>query len=294
MAAGAGALAAVALPGNRIGLGAVLVALAVAGAVAGAGKGFGSRYHKALAGLALALSAVAVLRAAGWLVALDLVAALALASLAAADGRSWRGLAAGLAAVLWRLVPAPAFVAWCSGLRLRDGAVRRALPAVRGLALGCALAVVFGALFASADRAFARLADEVLTPGIDLGLLPARVAAFVLVTAVAGALVLVALRPSAAQERSEPFGRAARATEWTVAVAVLDALFLAFVAIQLTVLFGGHDHVLRTDGLTYAQYAREGFAHLLAVALLTLAVIAAAVHGAGAQEGRGRPSSRRC
>jgi len=227
-AAGAGALAAVALPGNRIGLGAVLVALAVSGAAVGAVGVAGSRYRKALAGLALALTAVAVLRAAGWLVVTDLVAALSLASLAAADRRSWRGVAAGLTAILWRLPSAPAFVAWCSGLRPRDGVVGRALPAVRGLALGCALAVVFGALFASADRAFARLADEVLTPEIDLGLLPARVATFLLVTAVAGALVLVALAPSADRGRSEPFRRA-RAAEWLVAVTVLDALFLAFV-----------------------------------------------------------------
>lgn len=67
-----------------------------------------------------------------------------------------------------------------------------------------------------------------------------------------------------------------------------------FAAIQLTVLFGGHDHVLRTEGLTYAEYARGGFAQLLAVALLTLAVIAAAVRGAGRRKDAGRPSSRRC
>ncbi len=33
-------------------------------------------------------------------------------------------------------------------------------------------------------------------------------------------------------------------------LAVLDALFIAFVAVQATVLFGGHAHVLETEGLT--------------------------------------------
>ena len=54
---------------------------------------------------------------------------------------------------------------------------------------------------------------------------------------------------------------------------VLDALFLAFVAVQVTVLFGGNDYVLRTAGLTYAEYAREGFWQLIAAGTLTLGVV---------------------
>ena len=54
------------------------------------------------------------------------------------------------------------------------------------------------------------------------------------------------------------------------------ALFAAFVALQFATLFGGQGHVLDTAGLTYAEYARSGFAQLLAVAALTFAVIGAA------------------
>ncbi len=42
-------------------------------------------------------------------------------------------------------------------------------------------------------------------------------------------------------------------------------------------LYGKDDHVLHTAGLTYAEYAREGFAQLLVAAALTLAVAAAAL-----------------
>ena len=62
------------------------------------------------------------------------------------------------------------------------------------------------------------------------------------------------------------------------------ALLGAFVALQLATLFGGERHVLDTAGLTYAEYARSGFAQLLVVAALTLAVVAAAhrwARGAG-------------
>jgi hypothetical protein len=61
---------------------------------------------------------------------------------------------------------------------------------------------------------------------------------------------------------------------------VLDALFASFVAVQLTVLFGGRRHVLSTAGLTYAQYARQGFWQLLAVTALTLALVAVAIRKA--------------
>ncbi len=45
-------------------------------------------------------------------------------------------------------------------------------------------------------------------------------------------------------------------------------------AIQFATLFGGDRHVLETAHLTYAQYARSGFGQLLAVAALTLVVVA--------------------
>jgi hypothetical protein len=65
-------------------------------------------------------------------------------------------------------------------------------------------------------------------------------------------------------------------TEWGIALGLLDVLFLGFVILQVTVLFAGHDHVLRTAGLTYAEYARQGFFQLLVAGGLALAVVAGA------------------
>ena len=83
-----------------------------------------------------------------------------------------------------------------------------------------------------------------------------------LVAGLAGALVLTAAAPAVAGPRrgAPRLGR----TEWRIALVALDALFAAFVVLQLTTLFGGDEHVLRTAGLTYAEYAREGFAQLMA------------------------------
>ncbi|MBA2384669.1 MAG: DUF4173 domain-containing protein [Actinobacteria bacterium] len=60
-------------------------------------------------------------------------------------------------------------------------------------------------------------------------------------------------------------------------LALLDLLFLAFVAVQFAVLFGGHDRVVETAGLTYADYARSGFWQLLAATVLTFAVVGGAL-----------------
>jgi hypothetical protein len=57
------------------------------------------------------------------------------------------------------------------------------------------------------------------------------------------------------------------------ALVMLDALFALFVIVQITVLFGGREHVLETSGLTFAEYARSGFFQLVAVAVLTLVVL---------------------
>jgi hypothetical protein len=58
--------------------------------------------------------------------------------------------------------------------------------------------------------------------------------------------------------------------------------------VQLAVLFGGHRHVLTTQGLSYAEYARQGFWELLVVTVLTLGVVAAATRYAPRETPRDR------
>jgi Domain of unknown function (DUF4153) len=62
-------------------------------------------------------------------------------------------------------------------------------------------------------------------------------------------------------------------TEVAIVVGALDALFVAFVAVQARYLFGGSDVVLAHAHLTYAQYARHGFFSLLAATALVVPVV---------------------
>jgi uncharacterized protein DUF4153 len=150
---------------------------------------------------------------------------------------------------------------------------------LRGSALGAVLLLPFALLFLSADAAFAGFAGDLPLPsGASL---PGRIWTLGLV--LAGALGL-GLAPRVERVPGESrMRRRLSFAEWAIPLALLDALFLAFVIVQLAVLFGGHDRVLRTTGLTYAEYARSGFWQLLAVAAMTFAMIGvvwklAAVH----------------
>ena len=283
----AGALAAIALPGNRLGLGMVLVAWLAIAAVAISGTLPRSRYTALSLLLAAALAAMAVLRDASWLLWVDLIAAAIVVVAAAVDARTWPALVRSQFTWARKLVPALPAVAWFSGVRPGPDTRRRAMPVLRGLALGWVLVLVFGALFASADEAFAQLTDGVLTPDVDLGLFPARVGAGIATVAVCGAVVLAALAPVGAKAAARAEGR--WSAEWLIALGLLNALFAAFLAVQVQVLFGGNEHVLDTAGLTYAQYAREGFYQLLVVAFLVLVVVAVAGRRRGERTGR-RPT----
>jgi two-component system, OmpR family, sensor histidine kinase BaeS len=155
-------------------------------------------------------------------------------------------------------------------------------PRVLVTAFWSALAVlVFGLLFVSADAVVASWVDAVL-PDLTLDSLVLR--AFVAV-AVAGptlAAAYLALNPPNVQVlASGRVRQTAHRFEWLVPVLLVDAVFLLFVAAQLSVLFGGHGYVQRTTGLTYAEYVHQGFGQLTVATLLTLLVVWAGSHWAG-------------
>lgn len=227
---------------------------------------------------------------------LDLCAAAGLGSLAMHGGSTWRDVFAGGLAVLTKLYRslAPVVRPLARWVRPTDGFAQG--PLLRGSAIGIALIGVFGVLFASADPAFARFAEDVLVPSWDLGLVPFRVAAFLMVVGFTGAYSIVATSPAEARTGSRwaalwaPAKEARRLQrpEWIVPLVSINAVFLAFLSVQVTVLFGGEQHVVRTTGLTYAEYARSGFFQLVTIAALVLVVVAAAVHLTKPAPGRDR------
>jgi hypothetical protein len=225
--------------------------------------------------LAVALSATAAARDALWVVVPALLLAIAVGSYGTAGGRSWAEVLCGGVAVL----PAGALMLpWTA--RGAYGAAtsgrRNTWPIIRTGLIAAGLIAVFGALFVGADAAFGSLAEG-LVPEVSPGtvIVHGFAGGVTLVLACAGAFLGQAPPPlhMLVPERAKPAGR----WSWAVPIAALDLLFLVFCAIQAGVfLADDKDELLRSTGLTYAEYARQGFFQLVVVTVLVLAVVAVA------------------
>ena len=235
-------------------------------------------------GLTCALLAVPALLAAQWLGVLCIMAAWVVGWCTLVGGHTWTAVFMG-PLLPWVM---PSRVAgWVSRARsdlVPAGPNKPTLPkagrAVLVVSITVVLLLVFGGLFAAADPAFAHVIGSLL-PALDVGEAIARVVVFgvVLAFVLAGAyLMAFAARLDAMAPKPM---RALPRWEWALPLGVLDALFVSFVVVQATILFGGHRHVLETEGLTYAEYARQGFWQLLWVSGLTLLVLAGVVRVAG-------------
>jgi hypothetical protein len=274
LALAAGAAAAALLPNAGPGIGLFAVGLLVAAAALPTLRGRLGRHEIGYGMTATLLLAVVVLRDAEWLVALCILGTLATASYALCRGRTI--LATLLAAMSLPLAGLRALPWIGRGFSTHLPARGRGWgPSTRTFLTSIGLLVVFGALFASADAVFAAY-----LPTVDLADIPQRVVVAVLFTGLGLAAAFLATAPPRWDVLAPGPARPVRTAEWVVPISVLSGLFVTFVAVQVSVLLGGDDYVLRTAGLTYAEHARSGFGQLVAVTLLTLAVVAAAVRWA--------------
>ncbi|WP_239319672.1 DUF4153 domain-containing protein [Planomonospora parontospora] len=282
-----GLLAAVALPYSSVGVGLVLVAAAMGAAVLPVARKRITPWSAAMGLVAYGLISVAVFRDADWLVGLLLLAGFGMAALALSGaGRGWLGVARGGISVVLGLLPVPWFLAAPLKGPVKGMATRRVLPTLVGLGLTAVLLGIFGALFASADAVFARTVERLLFSQDWAETLPLRVLVFAVFAAVVAAAVLVGLRPVVEPQAQGLRLRVGRGL-WVTPLAALNLLFGAFVAMQLTALFGDAGWVVATTDLTYAEYARSGFFQLVVVSVFVLAIVAIA-SGAVETEGRER------
>jgi Domain of unknown function (DUF4173) len=190
-------------------------------------------------------------------------------------------------------------------LRNLGASGRRAVPVARGILIAVPIVAGFGLLLTSADAVFARVVGNVLSVPFDVADLVGRVSVVVIVAWVVGGLLAVAgnatpFRLSAVDEalgedRSRDFvavagsvgGRLRGSTEAFVVLVAVDALFAAFVVLQLAYLFGGQV-VVAAAGVTYSDYAREGYFQLVAVVAGAGILLALAELAARRPEGRSR------
>jgi len=240
------------------------------------------RWQAASASLAILFAGLCAIRSEAAVVFFDAAAALAFAG-AYALAASGASLAAPLLVLVREaLSAAEAALArfpavWIAAVPAARASLVRASP-VTGYATGGLVAVpflvVFIALFASADAVFERAVRDLLDLEWLRDLLrdlPFRVVTLLLVMwAATGAFVFMGAERHAADE---PRVAAVLPRDTALAALVLiDALFVAFVVLQIAYLFGGRD-TLATAGVTYSAYGRRGFFELVAVSAIVGALL---------------------
>lgn len=232
-----------------------------------------------LAGLAVAFSLVSVFRTEPFTLFVTRTAAVGLLALFAAAflDRGWltynfRDLLAKIIGLL------PLGLLAARDIPVEDQGRRKAksggfAPVFRGLLLAVPVLLVLGSLLASADAFFSDWLQDLLS-FLDFENISEYIfrGFYILVIAVlAFAVYLYAFFKSKTKTSTLEVSPFLGFTEAVTVLTSVLALFLAFVVIQFRYFFGGAANILNGPaGLTYAEYARRGFAELVLVAVASL------------------------
>jgi hypothetical protein len=146
--------------------------------------------------------------------------------------------------------------------------MRHAGGAAVGLAAAVPVAAVFGSLLMRADPVF----DRLVVRSLDLGAVASHAGQVFFWGWLAAGLLRVICRSDGIVVAPGRRGRLGL-VEVGIVLAVVDLLFLVFVAVQFRYLFGGDEQVRALAGMSYAEYARRGFFELVAVAALSLPLL---------------------
>jgi hypothetical protein len=264
---------------GRTGLNILVAVAAVTAATLPACRQRINRTSVAFGLASLGLAAMAVLRDAPWYVALCLLLAVPLASYALTGGRTWIEVLGGGVTLILAIVE---MVPWASqgfAVLLSSGRGSARLVARTAL-VTIGLVVVFGTLLSSADAAFGDLLTR-LIPEISLGTTVVRVFLFGMVTCLTLAGTYLATTDPRLKDLTPAPGKPSGPYAWAVPLAALNLLFVAFCAVQATVLLtSDKNRLLRSTGLNYSEYARQGFFQLVCVTVLVIVVLALAVRHA--------------
>jgi two-component system, OmpR family, sensor histidine kinase BaeS len=271
-AAACGVLAGVVVPFRALGIGTFLVLLACGGVVLAASRHRRDPFTLACAALYVVLIATSAVRDADWIVALCLLAGAGLGLCGVTRGRTLTGfILSGLSWPLAGLRGLPWLGRTFTGLT----SARQGAAVLRTLLLSALALLVFGALFATADALVAEWADALL-PDLTVNTFVLRsFVAFAVAGTVLAAAYLALNPPRVDSDADRPRPVTSR-FEWLAPVLVVNAVFATFLVAQAAVVFGGHDYLQRTTGLTYAEYVHQGFGQLTVATALTLLVVWAA------------------
>jgi hypothetical protein len=168
-----------------------------------------------------------------------------------------------------------------------SGWTTRGRTLLRGTLMALPALLVLGALLMSADPVFARVIQDVFQINIEPLIEHVALAAFIAWLS-AGYLRAILVPDDEIMDRLRVPKPAFAAAEVSVALWILNLLFLVFMVVQLRYLFGGSSLVEVTPGLSYADYARRGFFELVATTALVVPILLLADWAAAPNNERSR------
>jgi hypothetical protein len=148
---------------------------------------------------------------------------------------------------------------------------------VIGVLMALPVLLIFTALFSSADLAFGQFVSSIVSlniPDTFFKHVYLMLAVFICLLGVFEYTfkASTALPVMAQQEANKKISTTGREVEASVFLSLIALLFSIFIIFQVTYLFGGEVNITNR-GFTYAEYARQGFWELLAVAFTTLVIL---------------------
>ncbi|MEZ0578068.1 DUF4153 domain-containing protein [Nocardioides sp. MH1] len=267
-----GVLTSIVVPDRDLGIGTAVVLLAAGGVLLASSRNRRDPFTLTCAALCAVLASVSAVRDAEWIAVLCGLAGGGLCAVGLVRGRTVPAFLLSLAA--WPLAGLRGLPWLGRTLRVVTGIGNKA-ALLRTTVLSLIGLVVFAVLFASADALFAEWVGAVV-PDLGSAELGLRVFIALFVGGIVVAGGYLALNPpvvSAGERTPRPVGHR---FEWLAPVLVVDAVFVLFLVAQAAVIFGGHDYLERTTGITYADYVHQGFGQLTVATALTLLVVWAA------------------
>jgi hypothetical protein len=160
-------------------------------------------------------------------------------------------------------------------------ATPRHRPLLRGVLVALPVVGLFALMLANADPVLATLRDDLADAMARLAFVPRLMFFGALFTTALGGCGIALHRGSVEGPAAPEPVRTPRLadTERLVILGAVGALFSAFLLLQLSYLFGNAP-VIRGSGVTFSEYARQGFAELTTVATLCTILLVVLDHWA--------------
>ncbi len=159
-------------------------------------------------------------------------------------------------------------LAWGELERFRKGGGGIAV----GIGLSIPVLMVFGSLLVSADSGFSRVAQDFFN--VDFESLFDHLFATAIITWMSAGYLASVLVGTKLPGNSAGFRPRLGIVEVGTPLGVLALLFLSFLMMQANYLFGG-EAAMRSAGMTFAEYAREGFQQLTVASALAIPLLLA-------------------